>query len=84
MDHDEEVWMLVGAGSAALAGMAARRLLVSAWQRQRGEPPPRNPDENDVSWGEALLWAALSGLVMGLARVIARKAASGAWRRWRG
>jgi hypothetical protein len=66
---------VIGSGSAVLAGIVANKLVVIIWKTAgRGErPDPRDPR---VPWGDAVAFAALTGLAVGAARVIAtRKAA---------
>ncbi|HEX2704952.1 MAG TPA: DUF4235 domain-containing protein [Candidatus Lustribacter sp.] len=70
------VWKVLGTGSAILAAAVATRLVQAAWASVGRDIPkdPENPYE--TGWGEALTFAAASGLAMGVARVAAsRKAA---------
>ena len=43
--------------------------------------PPGNPAHHDVAWRDALLWALLTGAVVGVIRLVAQRAAAGAWYR---
>lgn len=65
---------------AALAGLAARRLLKLAWRETQDEEPPENPAAADVTWADALGWAVASGVAMGLARVLSRRGTTAAFR----
>jgi hypothetical protein len=78
---DERKWALVAAGSAALAAVATRQLLRRSWSAWRGGPPPDNPAAPDVSWGDALLWAGTTGMVVAVGRAVAKRAAVAGWRR---
>ncbi|MDQ1600152.1 MAG: hypothetical protein QOD68_1626 [Actinomycetota bacterium] len=70
-------WRVLGGISAILAGLAARKLLVTAWRRTTGNNPPANPAAPGTAWREAIPYALASGAAMGLARMLAtRKAAS--------
>lgn len=70
------VWKVLGTGSAILAGVAARKVFMTAWEKGTGNAPPTNPESPDTSWREALGWAVLSGALVGVARMMAaRKAA---------
>lgn len=70
------VWKVLGTGSAILAGVAARKVIMTAWEKGTGSPPRTNPESPDTSWREALGWAVLSGALVGIARLMAtRKAA---------
>ena len=55
----------------------AKKLLNTSWRAATGKNPPENPADPDVDVWEAVLWAAVSGTIVGLARMLAqRKAAS--------
>lgn len=69
-------WKILGTGGAVLSGIAARKVLNTSWKAATGSAPPTNPEHPDVNWQEAVLWAVLSGAVIGVARMLAaRKAA---------
>lgn len=74
-------WTAVSAGTAALAGVLARKSLEQGWRRVAGREPPRNPASSDTPWREALVWGGLTGLGVGVARVAARRGAASGWRR---
>lgn len=63
------VWKIMAVGSAALASMAVRQLLSAAWP---GETP-RNPADRSTSRSSALVWAGLSGVAAGAARMLAQR-----------
>ncbi|MDN5716826.1 MAG: DUF4235 domain-containing protein [Janibacter sp.] len=70
------VWKLLGTGSAIVAGIVANKIVSIVWSRfgSGQDIDPNNPD-NPI--GEAIAFAALAGLAMGLARTMAtRQAAS--------
>jgi hypothetical protein len=71
------VWKVLGTGSAMLAAAVAQRVVSTGWQVAAGKPAPDDPNHpDDSSWPEAVLFAALTGLAVGAARVAAtRKAA---------
>jgi len=78
----ETTWKIVGTGGAILAGMLARKALVASWTKStRLADPPTNPASPTTSWGEALMWAATSGLVVALARLVAQRGAAAGWQR---
>ncbi|WP_273145243.1 DUF4235 domain-containing protein [Halomonas sp.] len=52
----------------------ARKAADKAYQKEVGETPPENPDEPDVEWRQALLWGAATGVLVGVARVVGRRA----------
>ena len=71
-----KVWSAMGLASTVGATIAARKALTSTWKVATGKNPPVNPAHPDVSIGEAVAWATVSGVAVGLARMLAsRKAA---------
>lgn len=57
-------------------GLATQYLAGKAWEKSTSKPPPKNPAAADVSWPEALLWAAFAGVAVGLTRTVARRVLS--------
>lgn len=76
---NEEIWSLVAAGSAMLAGAAVKSLLNKSWKRVTKTNPPLNPASADTSWKEALLWTVASSVAVGLAQLVARRGADALW-----
>jgi len=69
-------WKFMGTGGAVLSGILAKKVLTTGWEKATGNPPPANPESPDISWGEALAWAIVSGAIIGVVRMLtARKAA---------
>jgi hypothetical protein len=67
--------LLIGIGFLVpmLAARAARTVAGRAYKLVTNEDPPKNPANPDVEWREALVWAAISGLVGGMSRLVARR-----------
>ena len=74
-------WRLLGGLSAVLAGIAARKLLTTGWQKTTGHNPPANPAAPGTEWREAIPFAIASGALMGLARMLATRKAAGYYRK---
>lgn len=71
-----KVWSVFSLAAAVLAATAARKTLTTSWRAATGKQPPANPADPDVNLWEAVLWAAVSGTAVGVARMLAsRKAA---------
>lgn len=77
-------WRVYGGLAGALAGVAARKVVMLGWRLVTGDKPPTNPEHPGVSWGRAVGWASVSGLAVGLARLAATRQAALAWRRSQG
>ena len=72
-----KVWTAFSLVAALVAAAAARKALNTGWKAATGKQPPENPADPDVDIREAVAWAVLSGVAIGVARMLAqRKAAS--------
>ncbi len=75
----DTVFKALATGSAVLGAMAARKMLTSGWEAAAHAEPPTNPADPTTDLREALLWSAATGAVVGVARMVAKRAAAGAW-----
>ncbi|MFC7724444.1 DUF4235 domain-containing protein [Nocardioides sp. GCM10028917] len=64
--------LVAALGAAALA----KKGLNTSWRAATGKNPPENPADPDVSIGEAVMWAAVSGTLVGVARMLASRRAA--------
>lgn len=72
-----KIWTVFSLVSALAAAAAARKGLNTSWKAATGKNPPENPADPDVDIREAVAWAIVSGVSIGVARMLAqRKAAS--------
>ena len=62
--------------AARVAATAARKALNASWRAATGKPPPANPASPEVQMREALLWAAASGTIVAVARMLATRRAA--------
>lgn len=71
-----KVWTVFSLASALGAAAVARKGLNTTWRAATGKNPPANPADPEVNVWEAVAWAALSGTLVAIARMLAtRKAA---------
>ncbi len=63
------------------AGLAGKKAATSSWKVTTGRQPPKNGADPDVNWREAAAWAAMSGAMGGLVRLLATRKVSGYWRK---
>jgi Protein of unknown function (DUF4235) len=70
------LWKVLSGVSAVAAAAAADRALVLIWRGATGDKPPTVPEDPETNWTEALAWAALSGAVMGVCRMLATREAA--------
>ena len=81
MASGSKVWSAYALGATVIAGIAARKAMTTSWKVATGKNPPANPAHPDVSLGEAAAWAAVSGVAVGLARMLASRKAADYYRR---
>lgn len=78
-EKGKKSWKLLGSTSALVAGIATMKALDAAWQTATGKKPPTAPESPEIGNREALAWAAVSGLAMGVARMYATRRAAHYW-----
>jgi hypothetical protein len=71
-----KVWGIFSLLAAVVAAAAARKALNASWKAATGKPPPANPASPDVDMREAVLWAAVSGTIVAVARMLATRRAA--------
>jgi len=70
------LYKLLGPAMAIPAGIVVKKAADTAWLKVRGYPPPKNPAAPGVGWGEALAWAAVSGVLVAAGRLVAARVAT--------
>jgi hypothetical protein len=74
-------WKIVALAFAVPTGMAVRKALDAGWRKARhGDDPPKNPAAPGTDWSEALAWAAVSGIAVAAARLVAARGAAATWK----
>lgn len=70
------VWRVLGTGSAVVAGILANKVVTELWKHS-GRDEILDPRDPRTPAREAIIFAALTGLAVGAARVVVtRKAAA--------
>lgn len=75
----KRAWKLIGTGSSLVAGVAATKALNALWHTATGKQPPNTPESPEIGNREALAWAAVSGLAIGIARMYATRRMAHYW-----
>jgi hypothetical protein len=78
---EDKMWNGVASGAAIGAVVLSKPLLERAWRSVVGSEPPGNPAHHEVAWRDALLWALVTGAVVGVIRLVAQRLAAGAWQK---
>jgi len=82
---EKHMLQVTAGAAAAIAGIAVRNLVEKSWTTFRDdETAPENPAASGVSWGDAIAFAALSGVMVAVARVVAKRSATAGFQRWVG
>src|SRR4029453_11820020 len=75
-------WRLLGTAAALAGGAVATKVVGVGGGAGSGHGAPPDPSEVDeTSWREALLYAAILGLAVGAARVVAERKAAQYYRK---
>ncbi len=80
-EKGERVWKLLGTGSAVVAGIAATKALNATWKTATGRPAPTTPESPEIAGREAMVWAAASGMAIGMARMYTTRRLASYWAR---
>ena len=70
------LWTAFSLVSALMAAAVARKALDTGWKAATGKNPPENPADPDVKMAEAVVWAAVTGAFIALARMLAQRRAA--------
>ena len=73
-------WKVVAAAFAVPTGIAVRKAIESGWRKTKHDDPPMNPAAPGTKWSEALIWAAVSGIAVASARLLATRGAAATWK----
>jgi hypothetical protein len=83
MSSRERVWQGLTIASGLVGVAAAKRALWAGYRaarRGRGPSSPFDPTDAQFSWFDALLWGAVSGVGLGIARVMSTRLAAAGWK----
>ncbi len=80
-DTGEMAFKLTTVGATIGASFVARKAATMTWKIATGNEPPVNPEDPEVTWAEAVGWALVSGAVIGLARLVASRQTTVAYRK---
>nr|WKN37742.1 DUF4235 domain-containing protein [Tunicatimonas sp. TK19036] len=77
LGHDNaDIRNWVVSGAAMASAVAVRAVVEFIWKKTTRRDPPKNPDDRDVSWGEAVTWTLLVGVTASLVKLVIRRNAS--------
>ncbi|MBD8869628.1 DUF4235 domain-containing protein [Nocardioides donggukensis] len=76
MASGSKVWSVFSLGAALGSAAIAKKALNTSWRAATGKNPPANPADPDVEIWEAVAWAAASGTLIAIARMLATRRAA--------
>ncbi|HEX4726540.1 MAG TPA: DUF4235 domain-containing protein [Jatrophihabitans sp.] len=71
---------VIAAAVAIPVGRLVTKTTTKAWATARPDNPPVDPKDMDTNWGDALIWAGLTGIGAAVAQLLASKGADTVWR----
>jgi hypothetical protein len=84
LDTEEIAWKIAAAGTGLLAAAAARGTIKTIWRSTRGGEPPEHPESPHTDWGDAIAWAALTGVAVAVSELVVRRLTASTWQQARG
>ncbi len=69
------VLKVVGGMAVGAATLVTKKVLDGTWKAATGNEPPTHAEDPDLTWREAVMWAVLSGAVIGVAQLVAARGA---------
>lgn len=78
-EKGKKSWKMIGTGAAVMAGIATTKALDATWKTATGKEPPNSPESPEIGNREALAWAAVSGLAIGVARMYTTRRLASYW-----
>ena len=67
---------VVSGVAGGAAGLVTRKAMTAVWKKTTGKEPPTHPEDPQVALIEAIGWAAMMGLAMSIARLLATRLAT--------
>lgn len=67
---------VLNAGAMAVAGMVSGKVVDLGWKAVTGHPAPTDPDDAQTTFAELVVFAIISGALLGVARLIAQRSAN--------
>lgn len=72
-------WKAFDAAAMLAAGIVAPRAITLLWRAVTGKTPPSSTRSTEISFGEALAWAALAGALTQVIRTAIGRGAASYW-----
>jgi hypothetical protein len=74
-----QLWRALSLAFTVAAGAVAQKTIATGWRIATGHTPPTKPESPEVGTREAVVFAALAGALLNVARVVATRQAAVYW-----
>lgn len=74
------MWKVYAGVVGAVTTIVSQKLVTKIWEASTGDTPP-DPNDPDVPLTKALIWAAASGLGVGMTQLIMNRMVANRWAR---
>jgi hypothetical protein len=78
-EKGKRAWKLISTAIPLASGFAVTKALDTTWRTATGRKPPTKPENPAITHREALLWAGLSGMALGIAKTYVTRRAAIYW-----
>lgn len=72
------MWKVYAGAVGAVTTIVAQKLVTKIWEASTGDVPP-DPNDPEVPLTQALIWAAASGLGVGMAQLVMNRVVHQRW-----
>lgn len=72
------MWKLYAGAAGAVTTMVVQKTITKVWEAATGEPPP-DPNDPEAPLVNGLIWAAASGLGVGVAQLVMNRYVHRRW-----
>lgn len=77
LGHDNtDIRNWVVSGVTMASAVAVRAAIEYIWKKTTRRDPPKNPEDRDVAWGEAVIFTMVVGVTASLVKLVIRRNAS--------
>lgn len=83
MKHEQKeelIWLATAVSAGVLAGILTRSALKKGWEHTTGEPAPGTKNAPQAPLRQSVVWAAVSGLAVGVVKVLSQRAVASGWK----
>ncbi|MDO5066268.1 MAG: DUF4235 domain-containing protein [Propionibacteriaceae bacterium] len=76
--EEKLLWKIYAGAVGAITTLVAQKLVTKAWEAATGDVPP-DPNDPDTPLTQAVIWAAASGLGVGMAQLTMNRFMHNRW-----